>query len=229
MTGATEGVGAGTTLTTGEATTAGGTLEGCDRPTAAGGRNVTGFGGALAGTEGRDDTGFAAALGDTEGRTGFGGALESTEGRVFGGALDSCGDPQRAGFGRALDRAGSPEGAGFGVALDRTGRPESVARLGGTLDGVGFGATLVRARGGIDAVFGGTLDSAGWRGALDKVGGGRDDAGLEIPPSIVAFPTGTVVLTATFTGTLSDSGMSSQPESISSPAGMSRFSASCEP
>ena len=212
FTGRTDGVGMGVAVASGLA----GTLDGV---------------GALAG--------FGGALSSTDALAGFGGALDSTEGRVFGGALDSKGDPHSAGRGSALDNAvvaGSLDNASFGGVLAAAGSPESVARLGGTLDRVGFGVTLDRARGGDDGIFGATLDDAALGTTLDGAGGtdtvgfggmleGRGGAGFGVALAVGSAPTGTVVLTATFTGTLAESGMSSQPASISSSPGFARLSA----
>jgi hypothetical protein len=174
--------------------------------------------------------GFGGALSNTDALAGFGGALDSTEGRAFAGALDSKGDPHSAGRGSALDKAafgGSLDRASFAGALEAGGSPESVARLGGTLERVGFGVTLCSARGGDDGVFGATLDDAAFGARFTDAGGtervgfggmleGRDGAGVGVALALGSATTGTVVLIATFTGTLAESGMSSQPASMSS-------------
>jgi hypothetical protein len=91
-------------------------------------------------------------------------------------------------FGGMLAGAGGRDG--FGGGLRREGR-----------DVVGFGNTL--------AGFGSTLAGAG----------GRDVVGLGARPTMLDFGTvlaGAGVGTAAVTGTLADSGMSSQPASMSS-------------
>ena len=98
-------------------------------------------------------------------------------------------------FGGMLAGAGGRDG--FGGGLRREGR-----------DVVGFGNTLAGS-GNTLAGFGSTLAGAG----------GRDVVGLGARPTMLDFGTvlaGAGVGTAAVTGTLADSGMSSQPASMSS-------------
>ena len=146
----------------------------------------------------------------------------------FGGALADNGGRDSVGFGGALADNGGRDSVGFGATLaDNGGR-----------DGVGFGATLADS-GGRDSVgFGGALADNGGRdsvgfGATLADNGGRDGVGFaRLSLSAVDFRkalSGAGVLVAAITGTLADSGMSSQPASMSSSGGLAASSVPCDP
>jgi hypothetical protein len=99
-------------------------------------------------------------------------------------------------FGGTLAGTGGRDLVGFGGGLKREGREERAI--------VGFGRTLAGA-------------------------GGHEIVGFGIRLAVLDFETvltGAGVLSAVFTGTLADSGMSSQPASMSS-AGLAAFCVSC--
>jgi hypothetical protein len=131
---------------------------------------------------------------------------------------------------------------GGGTLLDERGRGANItggndgvgvcAVLSGGRDVVDFGAMLAGA-GGRDVGFGGGLrregrDVVGF-GAMLAGAGGRDVVGLGARTTMLDFGAalaGTGVGTAAVTGTLADSGMSSQPASMSS-AELAAFSSPC--
>jgi hypothetical protein len=139
-----------------------------------------------------------------------------------GDGLADAGGLDSAGFGGALADTGGRDSAGFGGTLADTGGRDS-AGLGGTLadtggrDSAGFGGALADSGGRDGVAFGGTLAGA----ESDIIGVGITLADVVDFATVL---TGTGVLAAAFTGTLVDSGMSSQPASMSSSAGLAGFS-----
>jgi hypothetical protein len=170
----------------------------------AGGCDAVGFGGALADNGGRD-------IGD------FGGTLADGGGRHIGDFGATLADD----FGGTLADNGGRDIGNLGSTL-------ADVAFGGTLDIGDFGATLAdsggRDIGGLGVAFAGAeTDVTGFGGVLagaetEIIGFGITLAGDEVDLATVL--TGTGVLVAAVAGTLVDSGMSSQPASMSSSGGL---------
>jgi hypothetical protein len=195
-----------------------------------------------------DDGAAGSAVADADAggtlvRDGFGGAFDNTEGRdvsAFGGALDGrhmagfdgklAGAAERVVVGGAL---GVAEGRHTGAFDGELGNTDEAAVVGGAFGVAGgrhvgtFAWGSADAKGAVD--FDGEVDGDGACDGVLEAAGGGDDAAFGVALAVGAAPAGTASLVAPFTGTLWDSGTSSQPESIASSSGFARFSVPAEP
>lgn len=142
------------------------------------------------------------------------GALGPSLAGNVGGGLAAAGGTLLDGRGADITGGSDAVGVRAGVGLASAGGRDAVGFAGAVADNVG-------------------RDSVGFGGALAGAESDIIGFGITLAVDVVDFATvltGTGVAAAAFTGTLVDSGMSSQPASMSSSAGLAAFSVPrCEP